>query len=81
MNVKTSYCYKEQSDSFPAETTRPLISVIVPVYKVADVLARCLDSLRRQSLREIEIVLVDDSSPDRWGRFVSSMQRRMLGLR
>lgn len=46
---------------------RPLISVIVPVYKVEDVLARCLDSLRRQSLQNIEILLIDDASPDKCG--------------
>ena len=45
----------------------PLVSVIVPVYKVEDVLKRCLDSLGRQSLREIEILLIDDASPDRCG--------------
>lgn len=45
----------------------PLISVIVPVYKVEDVLTRCLDSLCRQSLQNIEILLVDDASPDRCG--------------
>ena len=46
---------------------RTLVSVIVPVYKVEDVLSRCLDSLCRQSLKEIEIILVDDASPDRSG--------------
>lgn len=46
---------------------QPLISVIVPVYKVEDVLARCLDSLCRQSLQNIEILLIDDASPDRCG--------------
>ena len=43
------------------------VSIIVPVYKVEDVLPRCLDSLCRQSLRDIEIVLIDDASPDRCG--------------
>lgn len=43
------------------------VSIIVPVYKVEDVLARCLDSLCRQSLRDIEIILIDDASPDRCG--------------
>lgn len=43
------------------------VSVIVPVYKVEDVLVRCLDSLCNQSLRDIEIILVDDASPDRCG--------------
>ena len=46
---------------------QPLVSVIVPVYKVEDVLTRCLDSLCRQSLQNIEIILVDDASPDRCG--------------
>ena len=44
-----------------------LVSVIVPVYKVEDCLARCLDSLRRQSLSNLEILLIDDASPDRCG--------------
>lgn len=46
---------------------KPLVSVIVPVYKVEGYLERCLDSLCRQSLADIEILLVDDASPDRCG--------------
>lgn len=46
---------------------QPLVSVIVPVYKVEDVLVRCLDSLCRQSLTDIEMILIDDASPDRCG--------------
>lgn len=41
------------------------VSVIVPVYNVEDVIERCLDSLRRQSLKEIEIIAVDDGSTDK----------------
>lgn len=44
-----------------------LVSVVVPVYKVEDCLERCLDSLRRQSLSDIEVIMVDDSSPDNCG--------------
>lgn len=43
---------------------KPLISIIVPIYKVEDVLVRCLDSLCRQSLRDIEVILIDDASTD-----------------
>ena len=43
---------------------RPLLSVIVPVFKTEAWLRRCLDSLVRQSLQEIEIICVDDASPD-----------------
>ena len=40
------------------------VSIIVPVYRVAAYLNRCVESLTRQTLREIEIILVDDGSPD-----------------
>lgn len=46
---------------------QPLISVIVPVYKVEQFLARCVDSIRFQTYRNLEIILVDDGSPDRCG--------------
>lgn len=41
-----------------------MISVIVPIYNAESYLAACLDSITRQSEREIEIVLVDDGSTD-----------------
>lgn len=47
---------------------RPLVSVIVPVYKVEKYLPRCLDSLCRQTLYNIEILLIDDASPDQCGK-------------
>lgn len=42
----------------------PLVSVIIPVYKVEKELRRCLDSVLSQTLTDIEIILVDDGSPD-----------------
>lgn len=42
-----------------------MISIVVPVYKVEKYLERCVESLRRQTIRDIEIILVDDGSPDR----------------
>lgn len=44
-----------------------LISVIVPVYKVEKLLERCVKSLTSQSVNNIEIILVDDGSPDESG--------------
>lgn len=42
-----------------------LISIIVPVYKVEDTLDRCVKSITQQTYQNIEIILVDDGSPDR----------------
>lgn len=42
----------------------PLISIIVPVYKVEKYLDRCVNSLINQTYKNIEIILVDDGSPD-----------------
>lgn len=40
------------------------VSVIVPVYNVEQYLCRCVDSIISQTLKDIEIILVDDGSPD-----------------
>ncbi len=42
----------------------PLISIIVPVYQVEEYLARCVESLLSQTYKNLEIILVDDGSPD-----------------
>lgn len=44
-----------------------LISVIVPVYKVEKYLDKCMESIVGQTYRELEIILVDDGSPDHCG--------------
>ncbi|MBO7253342.1 MAG: glycosyltransferase family 2 protein [Oscillospiraceae bacterium] len=51
---------------------RPLISVIVPVYKVEEYLGRCVDSLLSQTYDNLQIILVDDGSPDNCGRICDS---------
>ena len=47
---------------------KPLISVIVPVYKVQNYLERCVNSIRTQTYSNLEIILVDDGSPDKSGK-------------
>lgn len=44
-----------------------MISVIVPVYKVEPYLHQCVDSILAQTYRDIEVLLIDDGSPDRCG--------------
>lgn len=53
-----------------------LISVIVPVYKVEAYLPRCLDSILGQTWEELEVILVDDGSPDRCGEICEEYARK-----
>ena len=41
-----------------------VVSVIVPVYKVENVLHYCIDSMLNQTYKDFELILVDDGSPD-----------------
>lgn len=41
-----------------------LVSVIVPVHNTVEYLPRCIDSIRNQSLKDIEIILVENQSND-----------------
>ena len=45
-----------------------LVSIVVPVYKVEAYLDQCVQSIRNQTWKELEIILVDDGSPDRCGK-------------
>lgn len=60
---------------------QPLISVIVPVYKVEPYLARCVESIQNQTYQNLEIILVDDGSPDRCGEICDEMAKEDARIR
>ena len=54
----------------------PAVSIVVPIYKTEKYLTKCVDSLLCQSLSDIEIVLVDDGSPDNAGYLAEKYSQR-----
>lgn len=46
----------------------PLVSVIIPIYNVEKYISECLDSIINQTYKNLEIILVDDGSPDSSGK-------------
>lgn len=56
----------------PRRKASPVISVVVPVYDVEDYLPRCLDSLLAQTHAALDVVVVDDGSPDASGEIAEA---------
>ncbi len=54
----------------------PLISVIVPVYNVEKYLDRCLKSIAEQTYKNLEIILVNDGSPDNSGKICDEWAKK-----
>lgn len=55
---------------------KPLVSVIVPIYNVEKYLPKCIDSIINQTLKEIEIILIDDGSTDRSGAIADEYSKK-----
>lgn len=53
-----------------------LISVIVPIYKVEKYLRKCIESILSQTYTNLEIILVDDGSPDKCGEICDEYEKR-----
>ena len=47
---------------------KDLITIVVPVYKVEQYLDKCVNSIINQTYKNLEIILVDDGSPDNCGK-------------
>ena len=54
---------------------QPSVSVIVPVYNIEQYIGKCLDSIIGQTLKEIEIIVVDDGSTDDSSRIIDRYAR------
>lgn len=54
----------------------PRVSIVVPMYGVEQYVEKCIDSLLNQTLREIEIILVNDGSPDRSGEIAEEYAKK-----
>lgn len=59
----------------------PVISVIVPIYKAEPYLRRCVNSIRNQTYTNLEIILVDDGSPDKCGEICDSFAKEDSRIR
>ena len=53
-----------------------LVSVIVPIYKVEFYLGKCVDSIINQTYSNLEIILVDDGSPDNCGKICDEYKQK-----
>ena len=60
---------------------QPLISIILPVYGVEDYLEQCIQSLVTQTYQNIEIILVNDGSPDRCPQIIDEWAQRDSRIR
>ena len=63
-------------DMSRVQPEHPAVSVIIPVYGVEAWLPACLDSVLGQTLKEIELLCIDDASPDGCGRILDSYAAR-----
>ena len=51
-------------------------SIIVPVYNAEQYLQECLDSILAQTLKDIEIIAIDDGSPDNCGKIIDEYAKK-----
>lgn len=60
---------------------KPLISVIVPIYKVENYLNCCINSIINQTYKNLEIILIDDGSPDNCGKICDAFKKEDIRIK
>ena len=60
---------------------KPVISIVVPVYNVEAYIRRCLDSIINQSMKEFEVLVVDDGSTDNSGKICDEYALKDLRIK
>lgn len=65
----------------PIDKSTPLISIIVPIYNVAEYLPKCMDSLLAQTYSNIEVIAIDDGSTDNSGDILETYAARDARVR
>lgn len=53
-----------------------MVSIIVPIYKVEKYINKCIDSILNQKLKDFELILVDDGSPDNCGKICDEYSKK-----
>lgn len=57
------------------------VSIVLPVYNVQDYLEKCVDSIRKQTYKDLEIILVNDGSTDNSGRICDELAKQDSRIR
>ena len=60
---------------------KALISLIIPVYKVEKYLEKCIQSVINQTYENLQIILVDDGSPDNCGKICDEYAKKITELK
>lgn len=81
INAKTKYYEWRKIMDNDKKNKNELITIIVPVYNVEDYLCKCIDSIIGQTYNNLEIILVDDGSPDRCGEICDEYARHDTRIR
>ncbi len=78
MHNDLSKCSVDETKINPSDeySTQPLVSVLVPAYNVEQYLERCIQSIQDQTYQHIEIIVVDDCSPDKSGEIADKLAKK-----